>query len=101
MGSFLFDILMFVFAGYLLRKLARGFGSFFPAPRIHVRTAGGRPAASPSAPRQSGETARDPVCGMFVSTELTHQLQRGKETFHFCSQECLEKFEGGAGHAAS
>jgi YHS domain-containing protein len=40
-----------------------------------------------------GETARDPVCGMFVSTELSHRLTRGKETLHFCSRECLERYE--------
>jgi YHS domain-containing protein len=36
--------------------------------------------------------ARDPVCGMFVSTELSRRLNRGGQTLHFCSDECLEKF---------
>jgi YHS domain-containing protein len=44
---------------------------------------------------------RDPACGMFVSTELPHQLKRGKETLHFCSRECLEKFQKDAEHVAS
>jgi len=40
-----------------------------------------------------GRTARDPVCGMFVSTELPHCLVRGSETLHFCSHECLERYQ--------
>ena len=40
-----------------------------------------------------GRTARDPVCGMFVSTEVSHRLVQGGETFHFCSQDCLEQYE--------
>jgi YHS domain-containing protein len=45
--------------------------------------------------------ARDPVCGMFVSTELSQQLKRGTGTLHFCSRECLEKYAKGAEHVAS
>ena len=40
-----------------------------------------------------GKTVRDPVCGMFVSTELSHSLVRGSETLHFCSHECLERYQ--------
>jgi len=40
-----------------------------------------------------GKTKRDPVCGMFVSTELSHSLVRGSETLHFCSRECLERYQ--------
>jgi YHS domain-containing protein len=40
-----------------------------------------------------GKTERDPVCGMFVSTELSHRLVRGSETLHFCSHECLERYQ--------
>jgi len=43
-----------------------------------------------------GRTARDPVCGMFVSTEVSHRLVQGKETLHFCSQDCLERYEKNA-----
>lgn len=42
---------------------------------------------------RGGETARDPVCGMFVSTELSHKLPRGAQTLHFCSKECLERYQ--------
>lgn len=40
-----------------------------------------------------GQTARDPVCGMFVSTELSHKLNDGGLTLHFCSRECLEQYQ--------
>jgi YHS domain-containing protein len=40
-----------------------------------------------------GKTERDPICGMFVSTELSHRLVRGSETLHFCSRECLERYQ--------
>lgn len=40
-----------------------------------------------------GRTVRDPECGMFVSTEVSHRLVQGKEVLHFCSKACLEKYE--------
>ncbi len=40
-----------------------------------------------------GRTARDPVCGMFVSTEVSHRLVQGKEVLHFCSKHCLDSYE--------
>lgn len=40
-----------------------------------------------------GRTVRDPECGMFVSTEVSHRLTHGNEVLHFCSQDCLEKYE--------
>ena len=40
-----------------------------------------------------GKTFRDPVCGAFVSPELSHRLKRGDETFHFCSPECRGRFQ--------
>lgn len=59
--------------------------------------AGSRNArSSPKADPAKGHTARDPVCGMFVSTEVSHRLVRGGQTFHFCSQECLDKYEKSA-----
>ncbi|HEX5482780.1 MAG TPA: hypothetical protein VFZ08_09170 [Terriglobia bacterium] len=40
-----------------------------------------------------GETVRDPVCGMFVSTELSHQLKWHGNLLHFCSEECLQQYQ--------
>jgi YHS domain-containing protein len=58
-----------------------------------------RPGRGPSGPAQraakatQGRTVRDPVCGMFVSTEVSHRLVQGNKVLHFCSQECLDAYE--------
>lgn len=101
MGSFLLDILEFVILALFLKAMARSLGSLFRSPRVNIRTSGGAPPTASSRPPHRGETARDPVCGMFVSTELSHQLRRGTETLHFCSHECLEKYQKDAEHVAS
>jgi len=64
--------------------------------RVFVRPSPVRGEAQPSARASQvrvGKTARDPVCGMFVSTELSHCLVRGSETLHFCSPECLKRYQ--------
>jgi len=101
MGSFLFDILEIVILVLFLKAMARSLGPVFRSPRIHVKTWGNvPPASSPSAPH-TGAMVRDPVCGIFVSTELPHRLGQGKDALHFCSRECLEKFQKDAQHVAS
>jgi YHS domain-containing protein len=54
---------------------------------------GRNPDSRRKAEPTKGRTARDPVCGMFVSTEVSYRLKRGEETLHFCSQDCLERYE--------
>jgi YHS domain-containing protein len=84
--SYLVDLIFVIVVGRLLRG----------ALRVFVRPSPVRGEAHPSAqPNQVrvGKTARDPVCGMFVSTELSHCLVRGSETLHFCSPECLERYQ--------
>jgi YHS domain-containing protein len=84
---YLFNLIFVVFIGWILNRVFRklsgtppGRGGFRSVPR------GG------SATVIEGQTERDPVCGMFVSTELSHRLTRGKQTLHFCSRECLERY---------
>jgi YHS domain-containing protein len=101
MGSFLLDLLEFVILALFLKAMARSLGSVFRSPKIHIRTSAGAPSASPSAEPHRGEMARDPSCGMFVSTELSQKLTRGADTLHFCSRECLEKYRKDAEHVAS
>jgi YHS domain-containing protein len=98
MGSFLFEILDFIVLALFVVAMARKLGSLF---HLQIRTSGGaRPTPSSATPHR-GEMVRDPVCGMFVSTELSQQLRQGAETLHFCSPECLKKYQRGAEHAAS
>ena len=48
--------------------------------------------ASSAPPIRIGETRRDPVCGTFVSTELSvRALVKGSEK-HFCSSTCRDKY---------
>jgi len=66
-----------------LRQVVRG--SIFPEGSAGTRGAGSQTVR--------GQTARDPVCGMFVSTELSHRLTRDGKTLHFCSRECRGIYE--------
>ena len=61
--------------------------------------AGGEPSRRSSQPMLDGKMVRDPVCGMFVSTELSHQLTEQGQTLHFCSRECLERYQKESGHS--
>jgi YHS domain-containing protein len=86
---YLFDFIVVVILGRLLNRVMKSLFGVPPGQPGGSRTAQWRDQA----PMASGQTARDPVCGMFVSTELSHRLTRGTETLHFCSQECLERFQ--------
>jgi len=48
---------------------------------------GTAPAASPQAQVQ------DPVCGMMVEKASARSQEHQGKTWHFCSQECLDKFK--------
>ena len=48
------------------------------------------------APRQqvplTGELKKDPVCGTYIAAATSLQEKVGGQTFHFCSQECRDKY---------
>jgi YHS domain-containing protein len=108
MIRFLFLLLMLaigvltvlVLLGRLLGQVMRMFGK--PTARQtwswswHI--GGGQPRRS-SQPLIEGETARDPVCGMFVSTDVSQRLTERGETLHFCSRECLERYRKESAHS--
>ena len=93
--AYLFDLILIMVVGWMMRRIFQALGG---NPQASPRRRNEAPPASPG-PALRGETARDPVCGMFVSTELSHRLQRGGETIHFCSRECLKRFESEASHS--
>ena len=64
----------------------------------HVGSGGGRPGR-PAQPLIRGETARDPVCGIFVSTEVSYRLTEQGATLHFCSRECRERYRKESAHS--
>ena len=45
-----------------------------------------------SDPNKTGKLVKDPVCGTYVSQDQSLTITRGSETFHFCSDECHDKF---------
>ena len=36
---------------------------------------------------------KDPVCGMQVAEDSPNHLEHAGQDYHFCSQQCLEKFQ--------
>ncbi len=93
MGRLLGYLVEMIFLVVVSRLLGRSLQGFFnpTLPRRGSRGAGEEPRNSPG--MRVGKTERDPVCGMFVSTEVSHRLVRGSETLHFCSQECLKRYQ--------
>lgn len=88
--GYLFDMIVVVLVG---RMLNRAIQHLFGTPGIRFGSRGGMAPPSREPDTVRGETVRDPMCGMFVSTELSHRLTRGTQTLHFCSRECLERYE--------
>jgi len=101
MGGFLFEFLDFIVLALVIIGVLRKISSLFRAPKVNIRTATARPSTSNVSAGHQGEMVRDPVCGIFVSTELPHQLRQGKDVVHFCSRECLEKYQKASHYAAS
>jgi len=93
--AYLFDLIVFVVLGKLVAMIIqRLFGA---TPAVRQGTPGAAHREDPAV--RQGETVRDPVCGMFVSTELSHQLKLDGQTLHFCSRECLEQYQREVTHA--
>jgi YHS domain-containing protein len=95
MARLLLYFVELLFIALVWRTLSRLIRSFFGATGANRSSTGARnsPRNAGSPPDVHGVTARDPVCGMFVSTELSLRLTRDGETQHFCSRDCLERYE--------
>jgi YHS domain-containing protein len=91
MGEFLGYLIDVIVLLATLRMLYGALRHLF-APRTAAPGSRG-PTASPAAANPQGAMVRDPVCGMFVSTEVSHRLKWKGQTLHFCSAECLEKYQ--------
>jgi len=50
------------------------------------------PVGGSAGPSKTGKLIKDPVCGTYVSQDQSLTMTRGSETFHFCSEECHDKF---------
>ena len=94
MGAFVEYLLDIIFFAAVLRIAYSALRTFF-GPKAARSQVQGRPApVSESGP--SREMARDPECGMFVSTEVSRRMPWKGEVLHFCSQECMEKYQSRA-----
>lgn len=84
----LFRLILLLVAVVAVRALI-GYAS-----RAFTRLGSGRGAAGPAAgaPRPRGELKKDPVCGVFVSTDSALKRTVGGEVIHFCSAACRDKF---------
>ena len=93
MGRLLSYLVELIFLMLIWKMLGRALQTLFSSssPRRRGRPGEGEPQSSSRV--RVGKTERDPVCGMFVSTELSHRLTHGSETLHFCSRECLERYQ--------
>ena len=87
--AYLFDLIVFIVIGRLVGMILQRLSGKSQAHPWGTR--GGSSRQTPET--RQGETARDPVCGMFVSTELSHQLKQDGKLLHFCSEECLERYQ--------
>jgi YHS domain-containing protein len=89
---YLFDLIVLFLVTRLLSRVLK---TLFGGTQVRFSSSGGTqaPRADRAEPALQGQTARDPLCGMFVSTELSHKLAQGAETLHFCSRECLERYQ--------
>ncbi|HLW79161.1 MAG TPA: hypothetical protein VKU44_06125 [Terriglobia bacterium] len=90
--AYLVDLVLAIVVGKLLNRALQSFFGTSPS--------GGAASATPRGPRSRasrtetvGAMERDPVCGMFVSTELSHRLSQDGRTLHFCSQDCLNRYQ--------
>lgn len=87
--AYLFDLIVFVVIGRLVTMVIQ---RLFGRPQASSASARSGAEQNPGQTRQ-GETVRDPMCGMFVSTELSHPLKENGQFLHFCSRECLERYQ--------
>jgi len=89
------DLVFLIGVVYTISKTVRGLLGGAPK--------GGPGAGKGNAARAAdpipGRTARDPVCGMFVSTEVSHRLVEGGKVLHFCSKNCMDSYERRAAKA--
>ena len=81
-----FLIRVMIVFGLVLVALSALRGFFSPSiPRKTTPTSG-------HGPSQSGKLVKDPICGTYVTQDQSIRTSRGSEVFHFCSEDCRDKF---------
>jgi len=57
--------------------------------RLSARRA---PDASPSPPAKPAPLYRDPICGTYISPEISFPASHAGQVLHFCSAECRDRY---------
>jgi YHS domain-containing protein len=86
--QYLFMLLAGVWLLQVVVRLWRSMTARKSGPEVSGRRAGAQVA--------KGTLHKDPVCGTFVSEEVSVKLQGPSGVEHFCSRECLDKYRAGA-----
>jgi len=81
MVSILLRIFLLIFALWLLRRFLGTFMGNSQKAKPKNSTAG-----------SANYMVKDPVCGMYMDSRLAVRLERRKEEFYFCSEECKNKY---------
>jgi YHS domain-containing protein len=58
-------------------------------------------APRPEVPPQAIPLQRDPLCGTYVSPEISFPLEQPGQVLHFCSEECRARYQRSSQRAAS
>jgi YHS domain-containing protein len=92
MFSFIFRLILFFIAISVIqaaiRAVVRAFrGPATPSPRAPRQ---GTPAAGE--PSASTLLHQDPVCGTYVAAASSLRKISGGKVYHFCSEECRDRF---------
>jgi YHS domain-containing protein len=89
---FVLVVLLVSWAIWLVKRVRFWMGYFTGRPN--------RPAR-PTAERPEVALRRDPVCGTYVSPEISFTLEQSGQVHHFCSAECRERFKSKLPRAVS
>lgn len=88
-------ILVSIFLITLLRGIigviTKGVGQLFEGEAGTNTASGSKPAATAQG-GFGGELMKCSVCGTFATPVASLTVQRGNETYHFCSAACRSKF---------
>ena len=74
--------LLVALAGYIIYRMFKN----------DVKAKAGKRASGEAARHESGDMARDPVCGTFVDMAESITVRNGEKVYHFCGYDCRDEF---------
>lgn len=93
MFRLLFDLLLTVVVLTVLKSIIgivlKGVGE---AMKPGSSAPAGAPPRPPNQVPLTGELKKDPVCGTYIATATSIKENVGGQTYHFCSQQCRDKY---------